>query len=57
MKELKKSLATATTDVRAEDVFEENESKRVLSAAGELVVGIGGLLAVLGKKLCTISTL
>lgn len=57
VKELKKALATATTDVRAEDVFEENESKRVVSAAGELVVGIGGLLAVLGKKVCTTITL
>jgi len=42
--------------VRAEDVFEENESKRVVIAVEELVVGIGGLLAVLGMKVCTTLT-
>tara|TARA_R110002060_G_scaffold72907_1_gene81666 strand:+ start:825 stop:1238 length:414 start_codon:yes stop_codon:yes gene_type:complete len=56
VKELKGALATGTTDVRAEDVFEENESKRVVIAVEELVVGIGGLLAVLGMKVCTTLT-
>ncbi|PVH84398.1 hypothetical protein DL98DRAFT_584477 [Cadophora sp. DSE1049] len=50
VKELKSALVTTTAHVRAEDVFEGAESERVVSAAGELVVGIRGLLGALGEK-------
>ncbi|KAG4414895.1 hypothetical protein IFR04_011971 [Cadophora malorum] len=50
VKQLKSALATATTDVRAEVVLQGNESKRLVSAAEDLAMGIRALLVVLGGK-------